>query len=73
MTEREIRIVYKLALMIHKHPWFKMKKRTKKDVKLWIATQLATIDVFSIAVKEGIFLVTEEEFHKFYTPKEEEK
>lgn len=72
MTQKEINLVFKIALAIFENPWFKKKKRTREDVQNWVAKQLIDHKIYTILIGDKRMVVDKEYYDEFHNPKEED-
>jgi hypothetical protein len=72
MTQKEINLVFKIAVTIYEHPWFKKEKRTKEDVQNWVTKQLTDHKIYTILIGDKRMVVDKEYYDEFHNPKEED-
>ena len=50
MTQEEVNLIFNITILIHEHPWFKEKKRTRNEVQNWVTEKLAENRIYTVPV-----------------------
>ena len=63
-----IDFLFNLTIVIHEHPWFKEKNRTREEVQNWVAEKLAEIEIYTVPVGMSWGMLVNKEFYKNNSP-----
>lgn len=50
MTQEEVNLIFNITILMHEHPWFKEKKRTRDEVQNWVTEKLAENEIYTVPV-----------------------